>query len=188
MNKLLIITGDGGESYETLYAKHRFEEAGWKPVITAPSKKMLNLVIHDFEPGWDTYIERKGYYVESDIALAEVQPSEYDAVLLIGGRAPEFLRNDPKVIAIVQHFHQTDKFIFAICHGIQILVTAGLVKDKNITCYEHVKFEVTSCGGTFIGKDEAVRDGKIVTGQTWQSHPDFYRLVFECVGEMNVSA
>ena len=187
MHQLLIITGDGGESYETLYAKHRFEEAGWKPVITAPSKKMLNLVIHDFEPGWDTYIERKGYYVESDIALADVHPAEYDAVLLIGGRAPEFLRNDPKVIEIVQHFHQADKFIFAICHGIQILVTAGLVRDKNITCYEHVKFEVTSCGGTFIGKDEAVRDGKIVTGQTWQSHPDFYRLVFECVGEMATS-
>ena len=183
MNKLLIITGDGGESYETLYAKHRFEEAGIEAIITAPSKKMLNLVIHDFEPGWDTYVERKGYYVNSDIALSDVNPSDYDAVLLIGGRAPEFLRNDPKVISIVQHFDQHDKFIFAICHGIQILVTAGLVKNKNITCYEHVKFEVESCGGTFIGKDEAVRDGKIVTGQTWQSHPDFYRLVFECINE-----
>lgn len=183
MKKILIITGDGGESYETLYAKHRFEEAGITPVIAAPSQKMLNLVIHDFEPGWDTYVERKGYYVTSDIALADVQPSDYDAVLLIGGRAPEFLRNDERVISIVQHFAQEHKFIFAICHGIQILVTAGLVKDKNITCYEHVKFEVESCGGTFIGKDEAVRDGKIVTGQTWQSHPEFYKLVFECINE-----
>ena len=184
MKQLLIITGDGGESYETLYAKHRFEEANWKPVIAAPSKKRLNLVIHDFEPGWDTYIERKGYYVESDIAVSEVNPEDYEAVVLIGGRAPEFLRNDPTVIAIVQYFHAADKFIFAICHGIQILVTAGLVRDKNITCYEHAQFEVTSCRGTFIGKDEAVRDGKIVTGQTWQSHPDFYRMVFECVGEI----
>ena len=83
----------------------------------------------------------------------------------------------------MQHFSKNDKFIFAICHGIQILVTAGLVRDKNITCYEHVKFEVTSCGGTFIGKDEAVRDGKIVTGQTWQSHPDFYCLGFQCIEE-----
>jgi len=185
MQQLLIITGDGGESYETLYAKHRFEEAGWKAVVAAPSQKRLNLVIHDFEPGWDTYIERKGYYVESDIAFADVNTEDYAAVLLIGGRAPEFLRNDPTVIKIVQEFNQSNKFIFAICHGIQILVTAGLVRDKNITCYEHVQFEVTSCGGTFIGKDEAVRDGRIVTGQTWQSHPDFYRLVFECVGEMS---
>ena len=62
------------------------------------------------------------------------------------------------------------------------LVTAGLVKNKNLTCYEHVKFEVESCGGTFIGKDQAVRDGRLVTGQTWQSHPDFYRMVFQCLG------
>lgn len=183
MKKLLIITGDGGESYETLYAKHRFEEAGWQAVVAAPSKKLLNLVIHDFEPGWDTYVERKGYYVESDVSFDNVNPGDYEAILLIGGRAPEFLRNDQTVINIVMHFANEGKYIFAICHGIQILVTAGLVRDKNITCYEHVKFEVESCGGTFIGKDQAVRDGKIVTGQTWQSHPDFYRLVFECLSE-----
>lgn len=182
---ILVITGDGGESYETLYAKHRFEEAGYNVTIAAPSVKMLNLVIHDFEPGWDTYVERKGYYVTSDISLDDVDADDYDTVLLIGGRAPEFLRNDPKVIAIVQAFDKAEKFIFAICHGIQILVTAGLVNDKNITCYEHVKFEVESCGGTFIGKDEAVRDGRLVTGQTWQSHPDFYRLVFNCLEEIS---
>ena len=126
------------------------------------SGQMMNLVIHDFEPGWDTYIERKGYYVSSDLAISDVQANEYDAVLCIGGRAPEFLRNDEKVLAIVRHFAENEKFVFAICHGIQILVAAGLVKDKNITCYEHIKFEVTSCGGPFIGKDEAVRDGKFV--------------------------
>lgn len=181
MKKILIITGDGGESYETLYAKHRFEEAGYEAPIAAPSKKLLNLVMHDFEPGWDTYVERKGYYLESDIAISDAKADDYDAVLIIGGRAPEYLRNDPRVIDLVQAFDQQEKFIFSICHGIQVLVTAQLVKDKNLTCYEHVKFEVESCGGTFIGKDEAVRDGRIVTGQTWQSHPDFYRLVFQCL-------
>ena len=183
MNNLLILTGDGGESYETLYAKHRFEEAGWNTQIAAPTKKLLNLVIHDFEPGWDTYVERKGYYLESDLAIADADASNFDAVLIIGGRAPEYLRNDPKVIELVQDFDRQQKFIFAICHGIQVLVTAQLVNEKNITCYEHVRFEVESCGGTFIGKDQAVRDGRIVTGQTWQSHPDFYRLVFECLAE-----
>ncbi len=181
--KILIITGDAGESYETLYAMHRFQEAGFQPVIAAPTKKPLNLVIHDFEPGWDTYIERKGYFVEADIAFTEVDPAAYHAVMIIGGRAPEYLRNDPKVIDLVRHFSDNDKFIFAICHGIQLLVTAGLVKDRHLTCYEHVRFEVESCGGTFVGKEEAVRDDKIVTGQTWQSHPEFYRLVFQCLEE-----
>ncbi len=181
MKKILIITGDGGECYETLYAKHRFEEAGHIPTIAAPSQKMLNLVIHDFEPGWDTYVERKGYYVKADLGFDQVSSADYDAVLLIGGRAPEFLRNDARVIAIVRAFDKAEKYIFAICHGIQILVTAGLVRDKQITCYEHVRFEVESCGGTFVGKDQAVRDGRVVTGQTWQSHPEFYRLVFECL-------
>lgn len=183
MKKILVITGDGGESYETLYAKHRFEEEGMKAVIAAPSKKLLNLVMHDFEPGWDTYVERKGYYVESDVAFDQVEETAFDAVLIIGGRAPEFLRNNQRVIDMVRHFHDSEKYVFAICHGIQVLVTAGLVRDKNVTCYEHVRFEVESCGGTFIGKDEAVRDGRIVTGQTWQSHPEFYRLVFECLAE-----
>lgn len=184
MEKILIVTGDGGESYETLYAKHRFEEAGYVSVVAAPNKKMLNLVIHDFEPGWDTYVERKGYYVDADIGFDDVNPADYIAILLIGGRAPEFLRNDQRVIDITRHYDKSGKPIFAICHGIQILVTAGLVRDKNITCYEHVKFEVESCGGTFIGKDQAVRDGMIITGQTWQSHPDFYRMVFECLEEL----
>ncbi|MDP4680893.1 MAG: DJ-1/PfpI family protein [Cyclobacteriaceae bacterium] len=181
MKRILIITGDAGESYETLYAKHRFEEAGYQSVIAAPSKKRLNLVIHDFEPGWDTYIERKGYLVESDIAFSEVKTADYEAILLIGGRAPEYLRNDNSLIEIVKNFYSSGKYVFAICHGIQILVTAGLVENRNITCYEHVKFEVESCGGTFVGKDQAVKDGKIVTGQTWQSHPEFYREVFKCL-------
>ena len=96
-------------------------------------------------------------------------------------RASEYLRNDARVIEIVQEFHQQGKYLFAICHGIQVLVTAGLVADRRITCYEHVRFEVESCGGTYIATEQAVRDGKIITGQTWQSHPEFYREVFHCL-------
>jgi protease I len=177
--KILIITGDAGEGYECLYGKHRFEEAGYEVVIAAPSKKRLNLVIHDFEPGWDTYIEKPGYIVESNIAFSNVKTKDYKAILILGGRAPEFLRHDKKVLDIVRDFDKQGKYIFSICHGIQILVAAGLVKGKNLTCYENVRFEVEACGGHFNGKKEAVKDGLYVTGQTWQSHPDFYRLVFE---------
>lgn len=181
--KILIVTGDAGESFETLYACHRLREAGYQPVIAAPSVKRLNLVIHDFEPGWDTYVERPGYILESDITFDEVDTSEYRAVLFIGGRAPEYLRNDPRVVNIAKEFYNSDKFVFAICHGVQILVTAGLVDQRRIVCYEHVKFEVESCGGIYVTPDEALKDGKIVTGRTWQSHPEFYPIVFNCLKE-----
>ena len=183
--KILIITGDAGESFEILYASHRLREEGFVPVIAAPSVKRMNLVMHDFEPGWDTYVERMGYIIQSDISFDEVDPAEYAALLMPGGRAPEYLRNDARVIKIVKEFHKSDKYIFAICHGVQILVTAGLVDQKNIACYEHVKFEVEACGGHYITLGEAVKDGTIVTGKTWQSHPEFYKIVFRCLEETN---
>lgn len=181
--KILIVTGDAGESFEILYACHRLRESGYQPVIAAPSVKRLNLVIHDFEPGWDTYVERKGYILESEISFDEVDPSAYRAVLFPGGRAPEYLRNDPRVINIARTFFDSGKYVFAICHGVQILVTAGLVDQRRIVCYEHVKFEVESCGGIYVTADEALKDGLIVTGKTWQSHPEFYKLVFNCLKE-----
>lgn len=186
--KILIITGDAGESFEILYASHRLREEDYVPVIAAPSIKRMNLVMHDFEPGWDTYVERMGYIIESDISFEDVNAEDYDAVLIPGGRAPEYLRNDPNVIKIIREFYKSDKYIFAICHGVQILVTAGLVDKRSIACYEHVKFEVEACGGNYITPDEAVKDGKIVTGKTWQSHPEFYKIVFKCLKESQVPA
>ena len=178
--KVLIITGDAGESYETLYAYHRMLEEGIEPVIAAPSKRRLHLVIHDFEPGWDTYVERQGYGVESHITFNDVSVDDYEAILVLGGRAPEYLRNDRKLVSIVQEFDAKGKWVFAICHGIQILVTAGLAQGRCLTCYEHVRYEVESNGGTY-STEQAVRDGRMVTAQTWQSHPEFYREVFACL-------
>ncbi len=183
--KILIVTGDAGESFEILYAMHRLRESGYEPVIAAPAVKRMNLVIHDFEPGWDTYVERKGYLVESQISFDDVEPDDYHAILFPGGRAPEYLRNDIRVINMLKAFNKANKYIFAICHGVQILVTAGLVDQKKVACYEHVKFEVESCGGIYVSPDEAVQDGRIVTGKTWQSHPEFYQLVFKCLEESN---
>ena len=186
--KILIITGDAGESFEILYATHRLREAGYEAVIAAPAVKPMNLVIHDFEPGWDTYTERKGYIVESQISFDDVDTADYHAVLFPGGRAPEYLRNDPRVISIAKEFYNSGKYVFAICHGVQILLTAGLVDKRKIACYEHVKFEVECCGGIYVTPDEAIKDGRIVTGKTWQSHPEFYKIVFSCLKETEKAA
>ncbi|MEO5996504.1 MAG: DJ-1/PfpI family protein [Chitinophagaceae bacterium] len=180
--KILIVTGDGGESYEALYACHRFLEEGDLPVVAAPAKRPLHLVIHDFEPGWDTYIERTGYSMESLISFEHIVVDEYEAILLLGGRAPEYLRHNNLLLNIVRKFNDQGKWLFAICHGIQILVTAGLAKDMCMTAYEHVRSEIEMGGGKYSTK-QAIRDKNIVTGQTWQSHPEFYREVFVCLEE-----
>src|SRR3954451_21744610 len=121
MQQILIVTGDAGESYESLYAVHRFREKHWRVVVGAPSVRRLHLVMHDFEPGWDTYVERPGYAMESDLTFEEVKVPEYVAVLCIGGRAPEYLRNNPRVLDILRKFDRAGKWIFAICHGLQLL-------------------------------------------------------------------
>lgn len=175
-NKILIIVGDGGESYETLYAVHRLKEEGYVPVIAAPTKKLLHLVMHDFELGWDTYVERAGYRLDSDITFEEVDPSQYAALILIGGRSPEYLRNVPKVQSLVREFESTGKGMFALCHGIQILAAAGVAKGRRLTCYEHVRWEAEAAGAKFEDR-ECVRDGNFVTARTWQDHPGFYREV-----------
>lgn len=189
MKKILIITGDGGESFETLFAYHRFLEAGYDPVIATTRRKRMHMVIHDFEEGWDTYIERQGYAVESHIALSEVNVKDYEAVMIPGGRAPEYLRHNALVQSIVAEFANSGKWVWAICHGIQVLITSGVLKaGMHVTCYEHCRSEAESTGAVYVAEHQAVRDGRVVTGQTWQSHPEFYREVFACLAETSTAA
>ncbi len=177
--RILIVTDDAGESQEIYYARHRFLEAGWTPVIAATQKKLLNTVIHDFAPGWNTYIEKPGYLIQADIALKDVKPAQYAAALLIGGRAPEFLRNDARLIKIVRTLHEQGRWLFAICHGVQILVAAGLVSGRELTCYCNVRNEAELAGARWVNRQSVVDcEKKIITAQTWESHPEFYRDIF----------
>jgi protease I len=116
------------------------------------------------------------------LSIDEVKESDFDAILILGGRAPEYLRHHTKLLNLVQEFHQRGKWVWAICHGIQVLINAGLAAGNCLTCYEHVRSEVERNGGTYSTL-EAVRDKNIVTAQTWQSHPEFYREIFNCLAE-----
>ena len=100
--KILILTGDGGDSYEALYAYQRFLEERWEPVVAAPARRQLHLMIHDREPGWSTYTERPGHLMEADVAITAVAAKEFAALVIVGGRAPEYLRNDASVLSLVQ--------------------------------------------------------------------------------------
>src|SRR6516162_2529748 len=125
MLKILLLTGDAGEAQEIYYAKYRLEEEGWQVHIAAPQKRTFLSVVHDFEPGFDTYTEKPGYRVSADLGLEDVAPERFDGLVLPGGRAPEYLRNRPKAVAIVRHFLETRKPIAANCHGPLLLLAAG---------------------------------------------------------------
>lgn len=179
--KVLVVTGDGGNSYEALYAYDRFLEAGWEPVVAAPVRRRLHLVQHELEHGWETYVERPGIGIDADVAITAVSAREFAAVLVLGGRAPEYLRNDASVLSLLREFASHDKCICAIGHGIQVLIAAEMIKGRTVTCHPHVRVEVERSGGTYVHKP-AVRDGKMITAQTWNCHPQFYREIFACLG------
>jgi protease I len=175
--KVLIVTGDGGDSYESLYACHRFAEGHWEPVVAAPSRRRLHTLVFDQEPGWETYVERQGFYLDADVAITAVSAKDFAALMIPGGRAPEYLRNDASVLSLVREFAAQDKCLCAIGHGIQILTAADLLRGRTVTCHPHVRVEVDRCGAVYSNRP-AVRDGKLITAQGWKAHPEFYREIF----------
>src|SRR5438874_719619 len=116
MVKILLLTGDAGEAQEIYYAKYRLEEEGWTVHIATTTKRTFQSVVHDFEPDFDTYVEKAGYRVTADMGFDDVDPSTYHGLVLPGGRAPEYLRNRPNAVALVRHFVDTEKPIAANCH------------------------------------------------------------------------
>ena len=124
MPKVLILTGDAAESLEVMYPYQRLLEEGYQVDIAAPSAKKLQFVVHDFVDGYDTYTEKPGYTWPADIAFADVEPADYVALVIPGGRAPEYIRNDPDVQRIVRHFMEGDQPVAQLCHAPQVLAAA----------------------------------------------------------------
>src|SRR5579864_5443468 len=124
--KILILTGDAAESLEVMYPYQRLQEEGYEVHIAALKKKKLHFVVHDFEPGFDTYTEKPGYSWDADIAFSEVRPEDYAALVIPGGRAPEYVRNDHDVQRIIRHFFQQEKPVAHLCHGALALSAAGV--------------------------------------------------------------
>ncbi len=174
MTRFLILTGDAGESQEIFYAKFRLEEEGWLVHIAAPERRAFLSVVHDFEPGVDTYTEKPGYRVEADLGLDEVDAASYDGLVLPGGRAPEYLRNRPKAVAIVKHFLDAGKPIAANCHGPLLLLAAGYGKGQTLTCYPELALDVRAAGGEFVNRD-CVVSGPLVTVRGWPDNGPWMR-------------
>jgi len=172
--RILILTGDAGEAQEIYYAKYRLEEEGWQVHIAAPQKKAFLSVVHDFEPGFETYVEKPGYLVQADLGLDDVEAASYDGLVLPGGRAPEYLRNRPKAVAITRHFVETGKPIAANCHGPLLVIAAGGGSGRTMTGYPELEPDIRASGAEFVNRDVVV-DGSLVSVRGWPDNAPWMR-------------
>lgn len=173
--KILMLVGDFGEDYEIMVPFQALTMVGHDVHAVCPDKKAgdrIKTAIHDFE-GDQTYSEKPGHQFALNADFASVDPSQYDALLLPGGRAPEYLRLNPKVLEIIRQFATTGKPIGAICHGLQLLAAAGVLAGRRATAYPACGPEVTLAGGEFVSlpADASLRDGNLVTAPAWPAHP-----------------
>jgi protease I len=184
--KILFLTGDYAEDYETMVPFQMMQMVGHTIHAVCPDKvagDKIITAIHDFE-GDQTYSEKRGHYFVLNASFADVQVSSYDALMIAGGRAPEYLRLNAKVIDIVKQFAAAGKPIAAVCHGIQILTAADVVRGRTLTAYPAVAPEVTMAGGTYasVNIDEAVTDGNLVTAPAWPAHPQWIAAFLKVLG------
>jgi protease I len=174
MPKILIMTGDAAEALEVIYPHQRLREEGYEVVVASLSKKLMLLVVHEFVPGNDTFVEKPGYHWPSDIAFKDVDPSEFAAVVIPGGRAPEYIRNDPDFLRIVRHFFKEEKPVAHLCHASIALAKAGVLKGRRIAAYPDLQSDVEAAGAEFVNS-EAVVDGVMVSARAYPDHPAWMR-------------
>ena len=173
--KILLLAGDFVEDYEIMVPFQALQMVGHRVDAVCPDKKkgdQVRTAIHDFE-GDQTYTEKRGHNFTLNANFDEVNPAGYDALVVPGGRAPEYLRLNPKVLELVRHFDKEGKPIAALCHGPQLLAAAGVLKGRKVNCYPACAPEVGLAGGTFVSLEitEATVDGNLVTGPAWPAHP-----------------
>jgi len=173
--KVLMITGDFTEDYETMVPFQTLGAVGHDVHAVCPDKSAGDTVatsIHDFE-GNQTYTEKRGHNFTLNATFSDINPADYDALVIPGGRAPEYLRLNPAVLDMVRHFFAENKPVAAICHGAQLLSAAGVLEGRTCSAYPACAPEVTMSGGKFADIDvaDAVTDGNLVTAPAWPAHP-----------------
>ena len=184
--KILMLVGDFAEDYETMVPFQALLAVGHTVHAVAPEKKAgdwVHTAIHDFE-GAQTYSEKPGHRFALNTDFATVREADYDALLIPGGRAPEYLRLNARVVEIARHFLAADKPLAAVCHGAQLLAATGLLKGRQVSAYPACRIEVELAGATYmdIPLGAAVRDGNLVTAPAWPAHPAWLAKFLEVLG------
>jgi protease I len=180
--QLLMLVGDFGEDYEIMVPFQALQAVGHEVHAVCPEREAGDVVktaIHDFR-GDQTYLEERGHDFELNATFADVDPADYDGLVVPGGRAPEYLRTDDEVLDIVRHFFAEDKPVASLCHGPQILAAAGVLDGREITSYPAVQPEVEAAGCSW--HDGVIRDGNLVTAQAWPDHPTWISEFLDVLG------
>jgi protease I len=184
--RVLMLVGDYVEDYEAMVPFQALQMVGHTVHAVCPGKRAgdkVRTAVHDFE-GDQTYSEKRGHDFALTATFDEVRAADYDALLIPGGRSPEYLRLNPAVLDVVRHFFAANKPVAAVCHGPQLLAAAGVLKGRACNAYPAVGPDVTLCGGTFVELpiDGAHTDGNLVTAPAWPAHPAWLRAFLSLLG------
>ena len=184
--KILLLAGDFVEDYEIMVPFQALQMVGHTVHAVCPDKKAgetVRTAVHDFE-GDQTYSEKPGHNFTLNASFDEIKADDYDALVIPGGRAPEYIRLNDSVLKIVRHFAETQKPIAAICHGAQLLAAAGVLKSKSCSAYPAVGPDVKASGGEFVDipVDQAHVDGNLVSAPAWPAHPDWLAKFLRVLG------
>jgi protease I len=176
--KILIPVGDATEAMDTLYPYFRVAEEGYLPVVAGPKARKYHMVLHEIPPAsgipWDITEERPGYHIQADLSFSEVDPTEYAALFVSGGRAPEYLRYDQDLLRVTRHFFEANKPVAVVCHGIEIVSAAGVIKGRTATTVAKCALDCEQGGGRYVDQAVVV-DGNLVTARTWHDSAPFMR-------------
>ncbi len=184
--KILMLVGDFGEDYEIMVPFQALQMVGHEVHAVSPDTKagdMVRTAVHDFE-GDRTYSEKPGHNFALNATFDDIDPADYDALVVPGGRAPEYIRLNPKVLDITRHFAETNKPIATLCHGLLVLSAAGVLEGKRCTAYPACGPDVSGAGGNYveIPANEAMVDGNLVTAPAWPAHPQWLAEFLKLLG------
>lgn len=184
--KILMLVGDYVEDYEVMVPFQALQMIGHTVHAVCPDKtsgQTIRTAIHDFE-GDQTYSEKPGHNFTLNATFDDINPTDYDALVIPGGRAPEYIRLNEQVLKICRHFAENNKAIASICHGLQVLAAAGVLEGKRCTAYPACSPDVLRSGGKYVEvpPDQAVVDGNLVTAPAWPAHPHWLAEFLKVLG------
>ncbi len=182
MAKVLMPLGDATEALDTFYPFFRLKEAGYEVIVAGPEARLYHTVLHEIPPDssipWDITQERPAYFIKAEVAFKDINPEEYAGVFISGGRAPEYIRYDEDLNRVVKAIHDAGKPVASVCHGIEILTSAGIINGRNVTTVAKCAMDAEQGGGNYVNQ-ETVVDGNIVSARTWHDNAPLMKTFLE---------